>query len=85
MDDIETDTELLIGFLDSDMEEEDEEEEEEEETLRDEDENGNDAKHIVEMGTDSQLLCRICIHKHERSEHTYVISFFVCVCVCVCM
>lgn len=59
LDDIETDTELLIGFLDSDMEEEDEEEEEEEEILRDEEENGKDAKHIVEMGTASQLLCSI--------------------------
>ncbi len=49
MDDIETDTELLIGYLDSDMEEE--EEEEEEEDIRDEDENSKDAKHIVEMGT----------------------------------
>lgn len=50
MDDIETDTELLIGFLDSDMEE-DEEEEEEEEVIKDDDENNKDENHIVEMGT----------------------------------
>lgn len=49
MDDIETDTELLIGFLDSDMEE-DEEEEEEEEVIKDDDENNKDESHIVEMG-----------------------------------
>lgn len=49
MDDIETDTELLIGYLDSDMEEEDEEEEEE--VIKDEDENSKEAKHLVEMGT----------------------------------
>ncbi|KAM8745678.1 PR domain zinc finger protein 5 isoform 2-T2 [Acanthopagrus schlegelii] len=47
VDDIETDTELLIGYLDSDMEEE--EEEEEEEDVKDEDENSKDAKRIVEM------------------------------------
>lgn len=50
MDDIETDTELLIGFLDSDMEE-DEEDEEEEEVIKDDDENNKDENHIVEMGT----------------------------------
>lgn len=50
MDDIEPDTELLIGFLDSDMEE-DEEEEEEEEVIKDDDENNKDDNHIVEMGT----------------------------------
>lgn len=48
MDDIDTDTELLIGYLDSDMEEE--EEEEEEEVVKDEDENSKEAKHVVEMG-----------------------------------
>lgn len=48
MDDIETDTELLIGYLDSDMEEE---EEEEEEINTDDDENSKEAKHVVEMGT----------------------------------
>ncbi|XP_029684518.1 PR domain zinc finger protein 5 isoform X1 [Takifugu rubripes] len=48
VDDIETDTELLIGFLDSDMEE-DEEEEEEEEVIKDDDENNKDDSHIVEM------------------------------------
>lgn len=47
MDDIETDTELLIGYLDSDMEEEEEEEEE----VIDDDENSKEAKHVVEMGT----------------------------------
>ncbi|KAM7388611.1 hypothetical protein PAMP_024776 [Pampus punctatissimus] len=47
VDDIETDTELLIGYLDSDMEEE--EEEEEEEVIKDEDENSKEAKHLVEM------------------------------------
>ncbi|XP_068581474.1 PR domain zinc finger protein 5 isoform X1 [Cebidichthys violaceus] len=47
VDDIETDTELLIGYLDSDMEEE--EEEEEEEVIRDDDENSKEAKHLVEM------------------------------------
>uniref|UniRef100_A0A8D3CXP2 Zinc finger protein n=1 Tax=Scophthalmus maximus TaxID=52904 RepID=A0A8D3CXP2_SCOMX len=47
VDDIETDTELLIGYLDSDMEEE--EEEEEEEIVKDDDENSKDAKHLVEM------------------------------------
>uniref|UniRef100_A0A8C6MA47 Zinc finger protein n=1 Tax=Nothobranchius furzeri TaxID=105023 RepID=A0A8C6MA47_NOTFU len=46
VDDIETDTELLIGYLDSDMEEE---EEEEEEVIKDEDENSKEAKHLVEM------------------------------------
>lgn len=49
MDDIETDTELLIGYLDSDMEEE--EEEEEEASVKDDDENSKEAKHLVEMGT----------------------------------
>ncbi|CAF94670.1 unnamed protein product, partial [Tetraodon nigroviridis] len=48
VDDIETDTELLIGFLDSDMEE-DEEEEEEEVVIKDDDENNKDENHIVEM------------------------------------
>ncbi|XP_031167742.1 PR domain zinc finger protein 5 [Sander lucioperca] len=47
VDDIETDTELLIGYLDSDMEEE--EEEEEEEVIKDDDENSKDARHLVEM------------------------------------
>lgn len=51
MDDIETDTELLIGFLDSEMEEDEEEEEEEEEAIKDDDENNKDENHIVEMGT----------------------------------
>lgn len=63
VDDIETDTELLIGFLDSDMEEEDEEEEEEE-VIKDEDENSKDAKHIVEMGT-VELYCLVCNPKHR--------------------
>lgn len=48
VDDIDTDTELLIGFLDSDMEED---EEEEEEDIKDEDESSKEAKHLVEMGT----------------------------------
>lgn len=56
VDDIETDTELLIGFLDSDMEEE--EEVEEEEVIKDEDENSKEAKHLVEMGT-MKCLCMI--------------------------
>ncbi|XP_036834235.1 PR domain zinc finger protein 5 isoform X1 [Oncorhynchus mykiss] len=47
VDDIDTDTELLIGYLDSDMEEESEEEEEE--IIKYEDENSKDAKHLVEM------------------------------------
>ena len=55
MDDIETDTELLIGYLDSDMEEE--EEEEEEEDVKDEDENSKDAKRIVEMGNSVAEFC----------------------------
>lgn len=55
VDDIETDTELLIGFLDSDMEE-DEEEEEEEEVIKDDDENNKDENHIVEMGTELNSL-----------------------------
>ncbi|XP_063057852.1 PR domain zinc finger protein 5 isoform X3 [Engraulis encrasicolus] len=46
VDDIETDTELLIGYLDSDMEEE--EEEEEEEDIKDEDESSIEAKHMNE-------------------------------------
>lgn len=60
MDDIETDTELLIGYLDSDMEEEDEEEEEE--VIKDEDENSKEAKHLVEMGTVKLyfLICILC-------------------------
>ena len=66
MDDIETDTELLIGFLDSDMEEE-EEEEEEEEVIKDEDENSKDANHIVEMGT-VELLYLICRPKSRFIE-----------------
>ncbi|CAB1332033.1 unnamed protein product [Coregonus sp. 'balchen'] len=45
VDDIETDTEMLIGYLDSDMEEE----EEEEEIIKDEDENSKEAKHLIEM------------------------------------
>lgn len=56
VDDIETDTELLIGYLDSDMEEEDEEEEEE--VIKDDDENSKEAKHLVEMGT-VELCCLI--------------------------
>uniref|UniRef100_A0A673C050 Zinc finger protein n=1 Tax=Sphaeramia orbicularis TaxID=375764 RepID=A0A673C050_9TELE len=42
VDDIDTDTELLIGYLDSDMEQE--EEEEEEEVIKDDDENSKDSK-----------------------------------------
>ena len=65
MDDIETDTELLIGYLDSDMEEE--EEEEEEEIIKDEDENSKDAKHLVEMGTVNMyfLICMLCNHNNR--------------------
>ena len=63
MDDIETDTELLIGYLDSDMEEE--EEEEEEEVIRDDDENSKEAKHLVEMGT-VKLCCLICNPDHPQ-------------------
>ena len=48
VDDIDTDTELLIGYLDSDMEEE--EEEEEEDVIKDEDESSKDASHLAEMG-----------------------------------
>lgn len=54
MDDIDTDTELLIGYLDSDMEED--EEEEEEEDIKDQDENSKEAKHLVEMGTNSKFI-----------------------------
>lgn len=57
MDDIETDTELLIGFLDSDMEEE---EEEEEEDIKDEDESSKEAKHLVEMG----MMERPCLFSY---------------------
>ncbi|XP_064190408.1 PR domain zinc finger protein 5 [Anguilla rostrata] len=46
VDDIETDTELLIGYLDSDMEEE--EDVEEEEVVKDEDENSREGKHLAE-------------------------------------
>ncbi|XP_077464405.1 PR domain zinc finger protein 5 isoform X1 [Stigmatopora argus] len=50
VDDIETDTELLIGFLDSDMEEEEEEEEEEvEEPDKDEEDGGKEARRLMEM------------------------------------
>lgn len=49
VDDIDTDTELLIGYLDSDMEEE-EEEEEEDETDKEEEENSKESKHLVETG-----------------------------------
>ena len=47
-EDIDTDTELLIGYLDSDMEEE--EAEEEDEVVLFEEENGKDPKHAVETG-----------------------------------
>lgn len=52
VDDIETDTELLIGYLDSDMEED---EEEEEEDINDEDETSKESRHLVEMGTVGNL------------------------------
>lgn len=69
MDDIETDTELLIGYLDSDMEEE--EEEEEEEVIKDEDENSKDPKHLVEMGT-VELYWLIFNPVHQSSiYHTH--------------
>ncbi|XP_016097956.1 PR domain zinc finger protein 5-like [Sinocyclocheilus grahami] len=45
IDDIETDTELLIGYLDSDMEEE-EEDLEEDQDIKDEDGNSKESKHI---------------------------------------
>lgn len=64
MDDIETDTELLIGYLDSDMEEE--EEEEEEEVVKDEDENSKEAKHLVEMGKLESLS--IGVRNHEKGN-----------------
>lgn len=48
VDDIETDTELLVGYLDSDMEED---EDEEEDDIKDEDENSKESRHLVEMGT----------------------------------
>lgn len=67
MDDIETDTELLIGFLDSDMEE-DEEEEEEEEVIKDDDENNKDENHIVEMGT-VELISLVCYSKQTQVNH----------------
>ena len=68
MDDIETDTELLIGYLDSDMEEE--EEEEEEEDVKDEDENSKDAKRIGEMGTVLQSYAFHPKHIHFKENHT---------------
>uniref|UniRef100_A0A8C6U0S6 Zinc finger protein n=1 Tax=Neogobius melanostomus TaxID=47308 RepID=A0A8C6U0S6_9GOBI len=65
VDDIETDTELLIGFLDSDMEEE-EEEEEDEEDVRDEDENSKEAKHLVIKKEDHPcLLCESSFPSEE--------------------
>uniref|UniRef100_A0A673JBU4 Zinc finger protein n=1 Tax=Sinocyclocheilus rhinocerous TaxID=307959 RepID=A0A673JBU4_9TELE len=45
VDDIETDTELLIGYLDSDMEEE-EEDLEEDQDIKDEDGNSTESKHL---------------------------------------
>lgn len=75
VDDIETDTELLIGYLDSDMEEEDEEEEEE--VIKDDDENSKDAKHIVEMGT-VELHCLVCNPKHRRSLSVFLAAHRVC-------
>lgn len=48
MEDIETDTELLIGYLDSDMEEE--EEEEEEVTVIQEDEDSGNSKEVQPVG-----------------------------------
>lgn len=45
VDDIETDTELLIGYLDSDMEEE-EEDLEEDQDIKDEDGNSKESKHL---------------------------------------
>lgn len=67
VDDIETDTELLIGFLDSDMEE-DEEEEEEEEVIKDDDENNKDENHVVEMGT-VELNCLVYYPKQTQVNH----------------
>lgn len=69
VDDIDTDTELLIGYLDSDMEE-DVEEEEVEEVIKDDDENSKDDNHIVEMGTVA-LYCLICNPKHIDEWFTY--------------
>ncbi len=45
MDDIETDAELLIGYLDSDMEEE-EEDLEDDQDIKDEDGNSTESKHL---------------------------------------
>ncbi|XP_030643206.1 PR domain zinc finger protein 5 [Chanos chanos] len=54
VDDIETDTELLIGYLDSDMEEE-EEDDEEDEVIKDEDENIKEGKHL---STETDLVIK---------------------------
>lgn len=68
VDDIETDTELLIGYLDSDMEEE--EEEEEEEDIKDGDESSVDGKHLSEELTIKKedhpcLLCESSFPSEE--------------------
>nr|XP_013807260.1 PREDICTED: PR domain zinc finger protein 5 isoform X3 [Apteryx mantelli mantelli] len=58
VEDIETDTELLIGYLDSDMEEE--EEEEEEVTVIQEDEDSSNSKEVQSVGEKSAdpLSCK---------------------------
>uniref|UniRef100_A0AAY5ET36 Zinc finger protein n=1 Tax=Electrophorus electricus TaxID=8005 RepID=A0AAY5ET36_ELEEL len=71
VDDIETDTELLIGYLDSDMEEE-EEDEEEDEMMKDEDENSKEGKHLESVMKEDHpcLLCESSFPSEEvLAEH----------------
>ncbi|KAG2466019.1 PRDM5 protein, partial [Polypterus senegalus] len=62
VDDIDTDTELLIGYLDSDMEELEEEEEEEEVIIKEEEENTKDIQQTTEKEPANEEEDHACPH-----------------------
>ncbi|KTG05176.1 hypothetical protein cypCar_00024230, partial [Cyprinus carpio] len=67
VDDIETDTELLIGYLDSDMEEE-EEDLEEDQDIKDEDGNSKESKHLSAETEKRPYTCDICSRSFKRLD-----------------
>lgn len=67
------DTELLIGYLDSDMEEE-EEDNEEDEDIKDEDENNKDSKHL---NTETGVCSHIVFIYLSCSIFTSIICLFI--------
>ena len=83
VDDIETDTEMLIGYLDSDMEEE--EEDEEEEIIKEEDEDSKEAKHLIEMGTCLSKFYTNHVYKPCFVGSTVCLKCVICARVSVCV